>query len=69
MSALQKAITCSLHPKIPTNSAQQRYPTTPAQISPTLVNERDGEGESDREREGKGGKRREEERRIKNFNY
>lgn len=35
MSALQKAITCSLHPKIPTNSARQRYPTTPAQISLT----------------------------------
>lgn len=42
MSALQKAITCSLHPKIPTNSARQRYPTTPAQISTTQINEREG---------------------------
>lgn len=33
MSALQKAITCSLHPKIPTNAARQRYPATLAHIS------------------------------------
>lgn len=33
MSALQKAVTCSLHPKIPTNAARQRYPATLARIS------------------------------------
>lgn len=33
MSALQKAITCSLHPKLPTDAARQRYPATLARIS------------------------------------
>lgn len=61
MSALQKAITCSLHPKIPTNSARQRYPTTLAQISPTLVSERDRERErlTERRREREGGRKEE----------
>jgi len=54
MSALQKAITCSLHPKIPSNSARKRYATTPAQISPTLINERQREERQTERGRGKG---------------
>lgn len=53
MSALQKAITCSLHPKIPSNSARQRCAADPSlnfsQLRLLRATER---SDMDRKREG-----------------
>lgn len=62
MSALQKAITCSLHPQIPTNSAEQRYPVTPAEVSRTPINHR--QGGTARERQSLRRKEEQKEQRI-----